>query len=114
MPLISKGQKLRPSNRHKVTIGPKVADQIYSDPRFKAFRTTVCRRAGYRCEYVDPATQLRCRKAAPEHRVVADHIVELKDGGDPFDPSNGQCHCVEHNTRKGVTARAARRQGEGG
>lgn len=43
--------------------------------------------------------------------MVADHIIELKDGGDPFDPANGQCHCIEHNTRKGIQARAARRQG---
>ena len=108
------GHKLRPSIRPaKVTVGPKVADSVYSHPRFKAFRTVVLRRAGYRCEYVDPATKVRCSKGAPKDRVVADHIIEIKDGGDPFDASNGQCHCIEHNTRKGIAARTNRRGGGG-
>jgi 5-methylcytosine-specific restriction enzyme A len=111
MRLISRGQKLKPSTRSKLTHSAKVAQGIYSDPRFKAFREIVLKRAGYRCEHIDPETKQRCPKASPQHRLVADHKIELKDGGDPFDPSNGQCHCIQHNTRKGIQSRIARHHG---
>ena len=86
---------------------PKRADSIYSDPRYLAFRAAVIQRAGFRCEHVENG--IRCtRSRAGGHRMMADHIVELKDGGAPFDPGNGQCFCVQHNTLKGIKARAAR------
>jgi 5-methylcytosine-specific restriction enzyme A len=114
MRLVSRGQKLKPSTRAKLAPSPKVADGIYSDPRFKVFRAIVLKRAGYRCEYLDPETGQRCTKSAPYDRIVADHKVELKDCGDPFDAANGQCQCIQHNTKKGILARIARRHGEGG
>ncbi|OYW50928.1 MAG: hypothetical protein B7Z34_03715 [Novosphingobium sp. 12-62-10] len=51
----------------------------------------------------------RCRKAAPDHRMFADHKVEIKDGGAPFDLDNGQCLCGQHHSLKTAQARAARR-----
>jgi 5-methylcytosine-specific restriction protein A len=41
--------------------------------------------------------------------MVADHIRERADGGALYDPRNGQCLCVQHNTLKGAQARASRR-----
>ena len=37
-----------------------------------------------------------------------DHIVELLDGGAPFEPSNPQAACVPCNTRKMQAAKKAR------
>ena len=40
--------------------------------------------------------------------MFADHITEIRDGGDPFDPANGQCLCGRCHTLKTNAARAAR------
>lgn len=85
----------------------KRADSIYQSPEHKAWRKGVIDRAGARCEAIDG--DKRCPKTAPEHRLFADHIIELKDGGRPFDLSNGQCLCGSHHTSKTAAARAARR-----
>lgn len=84
----------------------KVADPIYATPEYKAFRTAVMKRAGWRCEVVEQGQ--RCRDRYPAHRMYADHLKELRDGGDPFDPANGMCKCASHHTRKTVAERAAR------
>jgi 5-methylcytosine-specific restriction protein A len=39
---------------------------------------------------------------------VADHIIERADGGALYDPDNGQCLCVSHNTLKGNMSRVVR------
>ena len=62
--------------------------------------------ASFRCQWVEGGS--RCTKAAPQHRLFADHIKELRDGGAPFDPANGQCLCGAHHTHKTVQARANR------
>lgn len=106
MGLRSIGQKLKPSTRVKVTLPAKRADPELLTPEHRAFRDIVLKRAGFRCEWVENGK--RCWRKAAEYRLVADHIIERKDGGEPFDPNNGQCLCVSHNTRKGVQARAGR------
>jgi 5-methylcytosine-specific restriction protein A len=40
--------------------------------------------------------------------MYADHIVELRDGGQPFDLRNGQCLCAVHHERKTFQARQLR------
>ncbi|MEH2508680.1 5-methylcytosine-specific restriction protein A [Nitrobacteraceae bacterium AZCC 1564] len=84
----------------------KVADPELLTPEHKAWRLAVCRRAGWRCEWVEDGK--RCTKRAPQDRVVADHVIERADGGALYDLSNGQCLCVAHNTLKGLKARGAR------
>ena len=91
----------------RVKAPPKVAEDIYSTPEYLAWRETVIGRAGGRCEAVDDGR--RCWKARPRFRMFADHKVELRDGGAPFDPDNGQCLCGAHHTAKTAAARAARR-----
>jgi len=86
---------------------PKRADPFYHEPRHKQFRGMVLARAGYRCEALD-AQGNRCTKAAPEHRLFADHIDERKDGGEFYDPANGQCLCGSHHTSKTMRERARR------
>lgn len=81
---------------------PKVADAHYLTPEHKAWAAEVFKRAGGRCQAPG------CLKAAPEHRMFADHIVERKDGGAALALSNGQLLCGSHHSEKTAKARAAR------
>jgi 5-methylcytosine-specific restriction protein A len=81
-------------------------DPVYHSERYKQWREQVISGAGKRCEVFEAGK--RCSKAAPGHRMFADHKVELRDGGAPFDLSNGQCLCGSHHTRKTAQARAQR------
>ena len=92
-----------------VTLPLKQKDPIYNTPEFQVWRAEVVRRAGGRCEAVDPHGH-RCSRAWPEHRLYADHIVELKDGGALLDLANGQALCASHHETKTMAARARRLQ----
>jgi len=87
---------------------PKAADPVYLTPEYRRWRETVIARAGRRCEGADERTGRRCEKAEPQHRMFADHVVEVRDGGALFDPANGRCLCGSHHTRKTAAARAER------
>src|SRR5262245_62963590 len=52
----------------------------------------------------------RCPKAEPHHRMYADHIIELRDGGSLLDLSNGQCLCGSHHELKSAAVRVQRRK----
>ena len=90
-----------------VAVKPKQVDAHYLSPEHKAWRKAVIDRAGARCEAIGEDGK-RCRKAAPGHRMFADHIVEKRDGGDLLDPANGQCLCGSHHSFKTARARAQR------
>lgn len=92
-----------------VARSPKRADPIYYSPEHRVWRNAVIERAGFRCEATDNGR--RCAKAAPGHRLFADHIIELSDGGSQFDIANGQCLCGSHHTIKTMQARAQRARG---
>lgn len=79
---------------------PKEALPHYATPEHRAWRAAVLRRAGGRCQWPG------CGRAGT--RLFADHIVELKDGGRPFDLANGQALCGSHHTAKTARAKAAR------
>jgi hypothetical protein len=87
---------------------PKTADATYQGAKYRAWREAVIAKAGRRCEAVDDQGR-RCTKAEPRNRMFADHKDEVRDGGDRFDPQNGQCLCGSHHTLKTAQARAARR-----
>jgi hypothetical protein len=96
----------RPFANGAVLQKPKKADAIYASPAYRAWARYIVTRAGMRCEAVDDG--VRCTKTAPQHRIFADHIVELQDGGAPFDPANGACCCYSHHTVKTMRERAKR------
>ena len=79
---------------------PKEAAPIYATTEYRHWRDAVISRAGGACEWPE------CRRS--ERRMFADHIKELRDGGDPFDPANGQCLCGAHHTHKTAVERARR------
>jgi 5-methylcytosine-specific restriction enzyme A len=70
------------------------------------WRDVVMSRAGFRCQAIENG--VRCDKRSPMHRLFADHIRELADGGAPLDPANGQALCGSHHTAKTMAARARR------
>ena len=91
----------------------KVAASIYSSPEFRKWREIIIARANRRCEWIEQGQ--RCLKAEPRHRMFADHKIEIRDGGAPFDPANGQCLCGAHHTLKTAAERTKRlgRRAEG-
>jgi hypothetical protein len=105
-PLVPKG------DGRSIRLEPKRADPFYQSAGHEAFRHAVLSRADYRCESIEDGK--RCEKAAPQHRLFADHIKERHDGGDPFDPSNGMCLCGSHHTLKTARERARRLVANGG
>ena len=82
-------------------VPPKQADPHYASPEHVAWRKRVLARAGGRCEATG------C-KAPHQGRLIADHIVELRDGGAPFDLSNGQALCLPCHNVKTLAERARR------
>jgi 5-methylcytosine-specific restriction enzyme A len=70
------------------------------------WRDVVLGRAGWQCQAIDGG--VRCDKRAPTHRLFADHVVELADGGAALDPANGQALCGSHHTAKTMLARQRR------
>src|SRR5262245_61819231 len=97
---------VRPIDSRTTRLPPKVKADIYNTPEFQHWRARVIARAHGRCEWIDHGVQ--CTHARPKHKVYADHVVELKDGGQPFDVTNGQCLCAAHHTIKTMQARYRR------
>jgi hypothetical protein len=85
---------------------PKVPDRELVTSAHRAWRAAVMSRAGHRCEWVERG--VRCERAMPEYRLIADHVVERKDGGALFDVANGMATCWMHHARKTVAVRAER------
>ena len=100
---------VRTTNTATTPLPPKVKAEVYTTPAFRAWRATVVGRAGGRCEYHDHHGH-RCTRAQPEHRMFADHIVEIKDGGSLLDVTNGQCLCYSHHSIKTFEVRKKRLQ----
>ena len=99
---------VRTVDTRRVRLPPKQVAPIYTTPQYHAWRAAVVARAGGRCEAIDHG--MRCTKAMPEHRMYADHIVELKDNGQPFDINNGMLLCGSHHNMKTNAARGKRYQ----
>ena len=80
---------------------PKVALPFYHSREWRALVRTIKAKRGNWCE--------RCGSTK---RVIADHIIEIKDGGPMLDESNVELLCQTHHQRKTAQA-AARRAGRG-
>lgn len=107
--LRSLGPMVRATDTRTVALPPKVKDAVYTTPQYALWRTMVVHRACGRCEYIDHRG-MRCTRAQPEHRMYADHVKELRDGGSLLDINNGQCLCASHHEVKTVAMRMARQR----
>jgi hypothetical protein len=88
----------------RLTKRPKVSDQFYSSPEWRALVRGLIATRGRRCE--DPQCTTPNRGA--DERIYGDHIHELKDGGAPLDPGNVMLRCAPCRGRK--TADEARKR----
>ena len=71
---------------------------FYSSTAWRALRAAVVKERGNRCE--------EC--GSTPSRVYLDHIVELRDDGEPLERSNLMLRCGSCHTRKSGQARARR------
>jgi 5-methylcytosine-specific restriction protein A len=84
----------------KVKAAPKMAEPFYQSREWRSLVASIKRERGAWCE--------RC---GSRDRVIADHIVERKDGGADLDPSNIELLCGKHHAAKTAAARARRAKG---
>lgn len=107
---------LKPSISGISTLDPRIgsqtmkrADKELGSQAYKRWAAAVKERAGWRCEEIIDGR--RCeRSRARGDRMIADHVVERKDGGALLDPANGKCVCFSHHTTKTNMARAVRQR----
>ena len=78
-------------------------DRFYDSEPHKAWRDAVKARAGYACQ--DPNHPAGRPRSGRRARLVADHVVPIKQGGDRF--GAGMCRCWTCHERKGALDRAA-------
>lgn len=81
--------------------GPK---QLYGTAAWAKLVMRLKRERGDRCE--DPTHEGSNQPG--ERRVIADHIVEVQDGGAELDPANILLRCMPCHVRKTNTERAKR------
>jgi 5-methylcytosine-specific restriction enzyme A len=85
----------------KVKAAPKVAESFYQSG---AWRSLVARLKRERGNW--------CQRCGSTERVIADHIVERKDGGADLDETNIELLCHRHHQQKTAQARARRARGQ--
>src|SRR5262245_26532387 len=93
---------LKPFDTRSVKPLPKRSDPHYSGAEHRRWRAVILERARGRCQ--DP----ECKNPSRGARLFADHIVELRDGGDPYDLANGMARCGSCHTRKTLRLRGER------
>ena len=81
----------------RVAMAPKIADTFYSTAEWRELARKVKRERGNAC--------IRC---GSRNRVIADHIIERKDGGAELDERNIQLLCHQHHQEKTAAARKQR------
>ena len=92
------GQRLKPLHTARAAFPPKTSDSFYQSPEWREFSTAVKQERGNCCEEQD------CGYRGP--RLIADHIIEVKDGGALLDRRNILLRCMPcHNTKTALTQR---------
>lgn len=91
------------SMKAKVQFAPKMAEPFYQSREWRQLVASIKRERGSRCE------EAGCGST---NRVIADHIVERKDGGAELDRSNIMLRCAACHQRKTAVARRMRAQGQ--
>ena len=84
------GQPLRGQARRTLTTVVEGRDTYYDSAEHRAWSREVLRRAAGMCA--------SC--GALDRRLVADHRVEIRDGGSRTDPANGQALCWPCHAKK--------------
>lgn len=87
-----------------VAVPAKVPDPFYESAEWRTFAREVKAQRGYRCE------EVTCGRDCSDtpRGLIADHVVERRDGGADFDPVNVRLLCTACHNRKTASARARR------
>jgi 5-methylcytosine-specific restriction protein A len=80
-----------------VAAAPKVALPFYQSVEWRTLVRAIKAERGAFCE--------RC---GSNKGLIADHVIELRDGGEPLDAANVELLCGKHHGAKTSAARAAR------
>lgn len=80
---------------------PKVADSLYTSREWRELVARIKRERGAWCVV-----------CGSTHRLIGDHIVELRDGGAPLDAGNVELLCFTHHQQKTAAARLKRARGQ--
>jgi 5-methylcytosine-specific restriction enzyme A len=98
MPLKMLQPRLKTFDTRRVKPPPKRAAAFYLSPEWRALMAAIIKARSRRCQ--------ECGRTGC--RVFGDHIVELKDGGAPLDPSNVMLRCGSCHSAKTARVRAER------
>lgn len=92
-------KQLKPAIAHlppRIAVAGKYVNPFYQGREWRTLVQGLKRQRGW------------CVVCGSTHRLVADHIIEIKDGGAPLDPANIQFLCLAHHNAKTAAAKAAR------
>lgn len=81
---------------HAVGLAAKFVDPFYQSRPWRQLVGVLKRQRGW------------CVVCGSGHRLIADHIIERRDGGADLDPANIQFLCRAHHNEKTARARAKR------
>jgi 5-methylcytosine-specific restriction endonuclease McrA len=95
----------------KLQAAPKVAEGFYTSREWRQLAARVKRQRGGRCEFMIEVQGIKVRCGSAD-RVIADHIVERKDGGAELDEANIELLCSTHHNMKTAKAKARRALGQ--
>ena len=109
--LRTRSTKLRQPARSKLRLPEKRVDPFYQSPEWRTFiaaviaerKPALLARQGHLCEDRD------CHAVhSPRMRIFGDHVIEMRDGGAPFDKRNIMLRCGSSHTRKTAAERRRR------
>ncbi|MBB5684311.1 HNH endonuclease signature motif containing protein [Sphingobium boeckii] len=82
---------------------PKIPDPFYQSKEWRSLVASIKRERGSRCQR---------HGCVSVERIIADHIVERKDGGADLERSNIELLCFTHHQQKTAAARRRRARGQ--
>jgi 5-methylcytosine-specific restriction endonuclease McrA len=88
----------------RVKLAPKIAEDFYGSKAWRALAAKAKHEAGHRCQR---------QGCYSNKRLIADHIVERRDGGADLERSNIEVLCCDCHAKKTAQARARRAKGGG-
>ena len=96
-----RGRLSRPPNR--IEPPAKAVDPFYRSTDWVLLARAIKAQRGYRCEACD-------RDCSDNRRaLIADHVIERRDGGADLDPLNVRLMCLPCHNAKTAHARSVRR-----
>jgi 5-methylcytosine-specific restriction protein A len=90
--------RLKALDTRRVLPPPKRAEPFYTSPEWRELMAAIIKARGRRCE---ECGRTNCR-------IFGDHMVELKDGGQPLDKTNVMLRCGSCHSAKTARVRAER------